>query len=280
MAIRNVTRMWSRHDATIEDSRVSITENYQVVHDVGDNWAAIYNGVDPTSGLRVPLMHDIYSSNGLILSDTRVNNSKLTQVSPIMSIVTIQYDGTDPTVEPTSGIKISWTDTESDEPIDEDFDGNPIVTINNEPFEGVTTKIADQVLTVERRFLFFDPYLVNAYRHSVNSDLFFGYPPGMGRLTRYSAAFNGGMWDVSASVQFRYPYRTTPSKAWYARVRHEGYYIKDGSSSVRATDSAGEPVIKPVLLKADGTRETNPANTVWKEFKRYGSLPYNALGLL
>jgi hypothetical protein len=35
----------------------------------------------------------------------------------------------------------------------------------------------------------------------------------------------------------------------------------------------------PVLLKADGTKETDPAAAVWLEFKRYGSLPYAALGL-
>lgn len=286
MTIRGVTRMWSRHDADIQDSRVSITENYQVVHDHDDNWAEIYNAVDPDTGLRVPVMHDVYEENGLVLAATRVNSSKLTQVSPIMSIVTITYEGTDPTIEPTAGIKVSWTDTESDEPIDEDFDGNPIVTVNREPIEGVTTKIADQVVTIERRFLDFNAYLINAYRHSTNSDTFLGYLPGMARLVRYSASLNGGMWDVSASIQFRYPYRTTPAKAWYARVRHEGYYVKDGSVIRRALDSdltagsPGEPVVKPVLLKSDGTIETNPANAHWLEFKRYGSLPYNALGLL
>jgi hypothetical protein len=36
----------------------------------------------------------------------------------------------------------------------------------------------------------------------------------------------------------------------------------------------------PVILKEDGTRETDPENAHWLEFQRYGSLPYAALGLV
>jgi hypothetical protein len=37
---------------------------------------------------------------------------------------------------------------------------------------------------------------------------------------------------------------------------------------------------RPVLLKQDGTVETEKENAFWLEVQRYGSLPYNALGLL
>ena len=47
---------------------------------------------------------------------------------------------------------------------------------------------------------------------------------------------------------------------------------------VRATDSNGEPSTKPVLLKSDGFRETNPANAVWVETEKYLPLPYATLG--
>ena len=86
---------------------------------------------------------------------------------------------------------------------------------------------------------------------------------------------------MTASIRFRYPFNTTPEKAWYARVRHEGFYEKlsDGRI-VRAIDDNGEPTTKPVLLKEDGTRETVSENAYWLEFKRYQPLPYNVLGLL
>lgn len=47
---------------------------------------------------------------------------------------------------------------------------------------------------------------------------------------------------------------------------------------IRAVDSNGEPSAKPVLLKANGFRETNPANAVWVETEKYLPLPYSTLG--
>jgi hypothetical protein len=47
---------------------------------------------------------------------------------------------------------------------------------------------------------------------------------------------------------------------------------------VRAVDSNNEPMTKPVLLKANGFRETNPANAIWIETEKYIPLPYAALG--
>ena len=49
---------------------------------------------------------------------------------------------------------------------------------------------------------------------------------------------------------------------------------------VRAVDSNGEPTTKPVLLKTNGFRETNPANAVWIETEKYIPLPYSALGFV
>lgn len=284
MAIIGVQRMWSKHDCQVQASRVTITEAYQVAHDINTNWSSIYNAIDPATGVKVPIIGDKYNRNGLSLPMVSAKTSSLTQVSVIMSIVTISWEGTDDTVEPTQGVKISWTDTETDEEVSEDFTGKPICTVNGEPIEGVTMKKCDQIVTIERRFEDFNAYSINAYRHSVNSDTFMGYPPGMARLTNYSATFNAPFWDVAASIQFRYPFRTTPAKAWYKRVCNQGYYIKSGSEIKRATDDLlggpGEPVVKPVLLKTTGAHEPVTANATWLEFQVYGSLPYNALGLI
>jgi hypothetical protein len=42
----------------------------------------------------------------------------------------------------------------------------------------------------------------------------------------------------------------------------------------------GQEVTKPVLLKADGTVETDPAAAVFNHTQVYDSLPYSGLGLL
>lgn len=205
--------------------------------------------------------------------------------SPVFWIATLTYEGkTDnPIDEPP---EVSWSDAESDEPIDQDWNGNPIVTANGEPIDGVTMKIADNVLNVKRNYRAFSPWLTSQYRHSVNSDVFQNYPAGTGRLTKFSAKqihFRGSFsyWEVTASIRFRFPYNTTPDKAWYARVRHEGYRERLPSGQiVHAVDEFGDYVTKPVLLKPDGTRELNSNNAHWLEFQRYQPLPYNALGLL
>jgi hypothetical protein len=160
-------------------------------------------------------------------------------------------------------------------------------------------------------------------------------------------------YEVSAVVQFRYPYNTTPARAWWSRWRHEGFlerlgstvtisggggsgavavsntnaagavtgiFVVDGGSgytsspSVSVSDGTGAtftvtrnsdnqiqsiavtaggsgyksrivqamnegvPVTKPVLLKANGFREFNPANAVWFETEKYLPLPYSTLG--
>jgi hypothetical protein len=91
---------------------------------------------------------------------------------------------------------------------------------------------------------------------------------------------------VTGSIQFRLGIRTTDDKAWYKRVRNEGFYekITDAFTSspilVQATDDNGKAMTRPVLLKSDGTRETDPTNAYWLEFPVYRSLPYQALGLI
>jgi hypothetical protein len=219
-------------------------------------------------------------------------------------MMTIDYNGeiapsTDPE-EPNNPImappRIDWDDVESEEEIDEDFDGKPIQTVNREPIEGVKALIPDQTVSIKRNMISFSPYVQARYRRAVNSDNFLGWPPGTAKLMKFSASNvfgeTGGYWEITAQIRFRYPYRTTAEKAWYARVRHEGFYEKidlsgpgAGTRIVRAVDGNKEPMTRKVLLASDGYRLPVPAEgeeqiANWLEFKLYDSLPFNALGLL
>jgi hypothetical protein len=215
------------------------------------------------------------------------------RVSPIMAIVTANYSGevgpTDITSSPIDlPYSIEWGGTTTDEAIDEDWNGKPIVTKNGEPIEGLTERLTDDVVTIERAYLTVNRYALRAYRRATNSDTFLGWPPGTARIMddNAKAVFVGGVikyWHVRAVIQFREPFRTTAAKAWYKRVRHEGILVRDsaGSKPHVAWDETGKtPVTKPVLLKEDGTKETNPEAAHWLEFKVLGSLPFNALGLV
>jgi len=211
-----------------------------------------------------------------------------------MSIVTANYSGE---IGPGEGlgsspvsneVNITWRNATMDEEIDEDWDGKPIVTANDEPIYGITERISDQIATIDRNYASINMYAIRGYLRATNSDAFLGWPPGTARLMDYQAAKTftdgfGGFWKVSATIQFREAYRTTPDKAWYKRVRHEGVLVRDtaaGKPHIAWDEVTKSPVTKPILLKANGTRETNSDSAHWLEFQTLNSLPFNVLGLI
>ena len=297
--------MWSKPttSATASDNfrkfQIKLQRAYQCVTSPDETESGVYNGTD-LQGNQLPQLGARF---GLDYPFAYADNISIERPSPILWIVTIDYTGelgpgdsnneNNPLFAPP---RIDWDDVESEQEIDEDFDGNPIQTINGEPIEGVKALIPDQTVSIKRNMLLFNPYVQARYRRAVNSDIFLGWPPGTAKLMKLSASNvpndQGGYWEVSAQIQFRYPYRTTPEKAWYSRVRHEGYYERvelsgpgAGTKVVRAVDANKEPVTKPVLLDESGFRipgvEPGEQQTAhWLEFKLYDSLPYSALGLL
>lgn len=284
MSVESVSQMWSRDSAkeSISDDRRTVSvafENaYQVLHSADTSKSEI---------LASPLL----PSRGQPLetgSSIFVRDVALQPVSPILTIAIASLsgqrglNGQHPADIPDP--EIEWTDAEKDEGIDTDADGNPIVTVNGEPIYGVTEAFADPVLNITRAFRFIDLYSIRAYRRSVNSDTFYGWPPGTARLRKYSAKrvlddATGGYWMVSASFQFRAPVHTTAAQVWYKRVRHEGLYENVGGEIIRAVDRGGQPVTKPVLLKSDGTREFDINSAHWLTFRTLDPLPYSILGM-
>lgn len=280
--------MWSRQvgGASSPDGKrrsVTMTRAFTVTLAPDDPLEEVYN----SAGL--PLVNQTYPGTLFVI----LRDLKPQRVSPIMAIVTAEYSGeigqgditSSPLDNPTI---ITWSNNVTEMEIDEDFDGNPIVTANGEPIAGITERFSDQQCTVEKNFATIDIYAIRAYLRSVNSDEFLDWPPGTARLMSYSAVNQivdgaAGFWKVTATFEFREPYRTTADKAWYKRVRHEGYLVRDsaGDDPHIAWDQKTKSIVsKPILLKADGTQETDPALATWLEFKTLGSLPYSALGLI
>ena len=288
MAI-DIKKMWSKDNFGFKSKdglvkQASVVESYSYVTDPDDTYEDVAN--EPG----VPQIGDQY----LTFPTIRCTDKTWDRVSPVYWILTVTYTGNFGETGATSSATtqkpiLSWSDTTTNEAIDEDFNGLPIATVNNEPIEGVTKDISDLLLTIERNYSFFDPATTHAYRDSTNSDTFVGFSPGVCRMVGFSAnqewdeTGTNGYWRVSASFQFRYPYNTTPAKAWYKRIKHEGYYARPtpgGKIGPAFNELTKEAYTRPVLLKADGTIETNEANTLWLEFQLYDSLPYNALGLV
>ena len=284
MSAISVTKMWSKSGGSFSSEKfsalsaqITITEAWQVLCEIGDTADVPIVGV-----YGIPSLGEQHPSGVYAYAQSYTS----TPMGPTLWIVTVTYVGVpspDSEIETTS---VEWSDTSSTEPIDRDYDGRAIVTTNREVVEGLTMEIADQTCVITRRFRSINTYTIAEYRHATNSDTFLGWPPGTARLVGFSAksefayGSNTG-WDVTARIQFRAGLAgATNAQAWYKRWRHEGYYIKDGSLIRRATDSQQQEVAKPVLLKADGTEETNPDNALYKYTQVYGSLPYSGLGLV
>lgn len=283
MSVINVTEMWSKRGGAIScqkadalDQVYGFTRGFQVLHTANTQPYQILDA----PGL--PLWGEQHPT-GLAAF---VTNKTHQAISPIFSQVIVAYDGE--SADPDS-IDVEWTDTTTTEPIDRDYDGAAIVTENLEPVDGLTMDVSDQIAVIKRKFLTIDTFGIRQYRRATNSDTFLGWPPGTARLVGFSATnkFKYGaaqeQWDVTARIQFREPHaNTTAAQAWYKRWRHEGLYVRDEADGPirRARDSQWQEATKPVLLKEDGTQETDPELAVFRHTKVYGSLPYAGLGLL
>jgi hypothetical protein len=239
------------------------------------------------SGL--PLVGDPYPGTLFVIC----RSLAVQRLAPTLAMVTVSYSGevgssgqsSSPVANETI---VTWRGQITDEAIDQDINGRPIVTFNGEPIDGITERIPDQVATIEKNFASINLPAISAYLRSRNSDTFLGFPAGTARLWEYSATnviSDGvaGFWKVQATIVFREPYNTTPDKCWWKRVRHEGVLVRAvaGATPQIAFDPVTKtPVTRPIPLKPDGTREDNPANAYWLEFETTLELPYAALGLL
>lgn len=280
MSVVDVTKMWSKTGGSLSSAKLSAidqiwanTEGYQVLCTVDTTEAEVVQHAD------IPRIGQQHGS-GIESYCEKIDPS---QVSPILYQVIVSYRG----IPNDDAVDVEWTDSTSTEPIDRDINGYAIVTENNEPVDGLSMDVADQVVVIRRKFTTIDTAAIAAYRRATNSDTYLGWAPGTARLVGFSAKNRfayGGLqeaWDVTARIQFREPYaNTTDAQAWYKRWRHEGLYINVGGVIRRATDDQGQEMTKPVLLKADGTQETNPNAAVFIHSQVYGSLPYANLGLI
>lgn len=281
MSVVDVTKMWSKSggsaNAQLSDPNFqsySFTEGYQVLCDANDNPATVIGAAG------IPL-YGVRHESGL---DAFVVDKRATPIGPFFWVVEVFYEG-DTII--TSSVDVRWGSVTTTEPIDRDWNGGAIVTANNEQVDGLSVDVADQVVVIRRRFSSINIAAVNPYRRSTNSDTFLGFLPGTARLTDYDAenSFTAGAanegWTVTARIQFREPFAgTTPAQAWYKRWRHEGLMVRVDGVVRRALDNFGQDVTKPVLLKADGTQETDSEQAVFIHTQVYGSLPYSALGLV
>lgn len=187
---------------------------------------------------------------------------------------------------------INWDWEESSEAVDQDADGNPIVTINGEPYDPpIVDTVADLRLVLERNYADFDPYVLQTYRYVVNSDTFLGFPPGCAMMkpirSRSQTEGTYFYWTITVEVLFRVDPQGQYYRSWYRRELQRGYMVRPAANQTprraKVLDSDGVTMIdspSPVLLKADGTLAATPAQAGWLYHKLRPTLPFTGLKLL
>jgi hypothetical protein len=141
--------------------------------------------------------------------------------------------------------------------------GIAVTTICGEPYEPeLTDTISDLAFSFSTTNRPFRPELLWLYRNAVNSDTFLDvFPRGTCRMRQargsQGISSDGSLrFNVSCRVVIRDAAPgSTYERAWWKRVRAEGYYIQRGfvsgqKNQIRATDKDGELVVKPVLHRA------------------------------
>lgn len=156
--------------------------------------------------------------------------------------------------------EIRWSDIVSNEPVDRDYNDNPIVNSAGVGFEGgVNRRFITKQLTFTRNESSFSVTDGLAYENTVNSDSFLGAQPkevfcaGIAPTTVYTAS------STYVSVAYTFEFRAIG--IWGAdphqpRVRDEGYMawavIDDVESLVEIRTKTGTIVTSPVLLDGKG----------------------------
>ena len=227
----------------------------------------------------------------------RCRGSSATRKSPILTEVVSKYDvksfeggGDDPENPLDAPPRVRYLTINSEGEVQEDIQGNQIVTFNAEVINGVMKPFADLGVTITRNLPTFNPTSIYTYVNTVNSSTFLGFPTGTCKINSIEADNvndeDYAYWVVTVEMQFRKPINTTAAHAWWARIRHEGYKVKIVGLPVdrieTATDDNQQFVSRPVLLYSTGEEITDPDDTTeaWIEREIFESTDFNTLNLL
>jgi hypothetical protein len=233
----------------------------------------------------IPLLGEAHPESFFL----RCRSHSVETISPIFHRVTCTYIAKESTGDNTDNpllipAEVEFFDISSEEETDEDITGKAIATVNGEPISGITMPLTDIGWRVTRNLPSFNAFGIGFYTNKTNSAPFLGWPAGTVRISgiRANNVFTEDFEYWRASVEFhgRVALRTTNAKAWYKRVRHEGFMVLEDGKLIRAHDGEGAPLSNPVLLKADGTLEQNPSNADWLEFQVMNSVDFNNMNLL
>ena len=286
MAAETAEKSWDSGIVSQADEKGNVTRQRFVHYTVTLTDPANDTDDDARTAPNIPADNELHPDS----VSFRCNNIDVKRISPILCLVVVRYvtgsfqQGDDsPLNRPAV---IDYFTISSEEPVDEDVNGEPIENVNHELYEGVTRPVSDLGIRITKNLANFDPLAFYNFNDTVNDDSFLVFPPG-------TVAFKGiqaserlyqqqPYYEVVGEFHVRRPYRTTDERAWWIRLRHEGFYERGlaGGNIYRGIDDDGQWLTKPAALDADGIRVPDNDPQLWLEFQVLEAVPYSGIGLL
>ena len=192
---------------------------------------------------------------------------------------------------------VSWGSWSEMRPVEYDKNGVRILNACGQPFDPpIMRRYTGHAVTVVRNEAAFPVAISQQYEDTVNSDVFYGWPPETARLEEVTAssAYDHGQfyWRVRYVIHFKWPdwrARVADAGARHFRLNPAGgpnepfYETSDGTLILFNTEDNGVYSTHTAFLNADGTRMSQDdvlAGMVRElEFVVYQSKPYVALNL-
>jgi hypothetical protein len=293
MSVVSVTRMiaLTRGDSAIDalTEQWSLQESYHVV---------VTNGTTEDEVLgneAIPAKRAAYTG----LTYFRVVDRQARRLSPVLWQVDVTYrtlqgtGGAGGTESPLMASPTIEYDSEvSEDDVSEDVEGEPIIFVTGEEIDPpLREERHTPLILIERPVLWVNPEIIADYRNKYNSDLWYGNPPGTCLMRKLKAKsvresdFEYFMVSAAIAIKRGAP-NTSDAKAWWRRVRAQGYRVKienpfnPGETKLIHAQIDGVPVTRPVLHdKETGMWIRNNAEAQWYEWDTKGGRPFNSLGL-
>lgn len=188
-----------------------------------------------------------------------VSHHGVVKNGPNLCVVTVNYVSAKlniDQVQPPNVVKRRWFFSATQEEIDQDILGNPILNSSDEYFE---TPISRTFNDIAGQFTYrttnYDPVFASGFMDHVNQGQFLGFEPGVAKLVAFDGEEienqDGNNWNISIEIHFR-------SDGWKRRILDQGYreftgVDDDGKPKYPAIlDENGEPVRSPVPLDGNG----------------------------
>lgn len=272
------------HLAHIEAEETAVARRYTETWVVRCN--AVENGKTILDASGLPQYGDSYSgdSQATVVNRRPVLDAKSPRVWSVTILYDTSSDGSVETGDPiTDPPDVVWDWQESTKPLVRDLNNVKVVNTAGERFDPpIVQPEFIGVLRYVRNERTFDIAQAKLYANVVNSDVFWGYSPGLCLMrpwkAEYSRRNNLAFVKITREILFK-------DTKWDEPIESFGFnesYVDGGTTKLKRIKLPypnGEDCVNPAPLNAAGAYAGASADAYKIQFKRFNVMPFGPLAL-